>query len=308
MALSTRLKDLDATSSNIRVIERARRRWRRSAPTTSSTWRSAWCSACSPASRSRSCSITSTTRSARPTSSRASPACPSWPRSRATATQPGRSRACVAGGSRSRSSTLDLVAHRDAGRRPPRPTATCARRSCCRTRAGRRARSWSRARCPRKARRRRRSTWRSCSRSSDGRVLLVDTDLRRPRLHRVFGTGRAGGMSTSLSGLERSAAARGLDGDRAARPAAERSDPAEPVRAAELTDVRRARGGFPRRGLRSRRVRLAARALGRRPGDPRECGRHLRARRARRLGHRASPCASPWRSCVRSVASRSASC
>ena len=34
------------------------------------------------------------------------------------------------------------------------------------------------------------------------RVLLVDTDLRRPRLHRAFGKSNASGMSTYLSGLE----------------------------------------------------------------------------------------------------------
>ena len=34
------------------------------------------------------------------------------------------------------------------------------------------------------------------------RVLLVDTDLRRPRLHRVFGISNRRGMSTALSGLE----------------------------------------------------------------------------------------------------------
>ena len=34
------------------------------------------------------------------------------------------------------------------------------------------------------------------------RVLLADTDLRRPRLHRVFGKTNASGMSTYLSGLE----------------------------------------------------------------------------------------------------------
>jgi len=34
------------------------------------------------------------------------------------------------------------------------------------------------------------------------RVLLVDTDLRRPRLHKVFGVSNRRGMSTALSGLE----------------------------------------------------------------------------------------------------------
>jgi succinoglycan biosynthesis transport protein ExoP len=34
------------------------------------------------------------------------------------------------------------------------------------------------------------------------RVLLADTDLRRPRLHRVFGKANSSGMSTYLSGLE----------------------------------------------------------------------------------------------------------
>jgi capsular exopolysaccharide synthesis family protein len=36
------------------------------------------------------------------------------------------------------------------------------------------------------------------------RVLLVDADLRRPRLHRVFGVDNARGLSTALSGLEES--------------------------------------------------------------------------------------------------------
>ena len=34
------------------------------------------------------------------------------------------------------------------------------------------------------------------------RVAIVDTDLRRPRLHHVFGIDNARGMSTYLSGLE----------------------------------------------------------------------------------------------------------
>jgi capsular exopolysaccharide synthesis family protein len=34
------------------------------------------------------------------------------------------------------------------------------------------------------------------------RVLLVDADLRRPRLHKVFGVSAASGLSAYLSGLE----------------------------------------------------------------------------------------------------------
>ncbi len=34
------------------------------------------------------------------------------------------------------------------------------------------------------------------------RVLLVDADLRRPRLHRIFGLDNGGGLSTYLSGME----------------------------------------------------------------------------------------------------------
>jgi capsular exopolysaccharide synthesis family protein len=34
------------------------------------------------------------------------------------------------------------------------------------------------------------------------RVLLIDTDLRRPRLHRAFGVPAAQGLSSSLSGME----------------------------------------------------------------------------------------------------------
>jgi len=42
---------------------------------------------------------------------------------------------------------------------------------------------------------------------SGRRVLLVDADLRRPRLHRVFGQDNARGLSTILSGLETDPAA-----------------------------------------------------------------------------------------------------
>src|SRR5262249_10781369 len=38
---------------------------------------------------------------------------------------------------------------------------------------------------------------------SGRRVMIVDTDLRRPRLHRVFGVDNSRGVSTFLSGLER---------------------------------------------------------------------------------------------------------
>ena len=38
---------------------------------------------------------------------------------------------------------------------------------------------------------------------TEARVLLIDTDLRRPRLHRAFGTTNARGVTSCLSGMER---------------------------------------------------------------------------------------------------------
>ena len=96
------------------------------------------------------------------------------------------------------------------------------------------------------------------------RVLLVDTDLRRPRLHKAFGVDNRRGVSTYLSGLEDEPAALVVP------TGIENLDllpsgpiPPNPSELLNSHDVRRDGPAADRRGLRPRRLRLAAGAVGR---------------------------------------------
>ncbi len=102
--------------------------------------------------------------------------------------------------------------------------------------------------------------------AADRRVVLLGCDLRKPRIHRLFGVGNDAGLSDVLT-RRRARAGRRAARDRHADTALghERSDPVEPGRAARLGphggDHQRATDGGrlrdPRHRTRARRGRFA---------------------------------------------------
>ena len=99
---------------------------------------------------------------------------------------------------------------------------------------GARSRWSSRAPDPAKARRWWRATWRSALAQAGQRVLLIDADMRRPRVHDVFGIAQEPGLSNVLVGnAKASEAVRKTQRARAVG-AAGRPHSAEPGGAARL--------------------------------------------------------------------------
>ena len=128
-----------------------------------------------------------------------------------------------------------------------------------------------------------------------GRVLIIDTDMRRPRLHRSFGVPNQTGISTVIVGkatLEE--AIKRTDVPEPGRPAL-RPGPAQPVGAAAYRSLRCGARGM-REALRPDHPRFAADVGGDRSGRSRQPGRWRRAggqggRDDARLGDARAPAA-----------------